>query len=111
MGRTSKKYVFVLYVKDQDMFMQRLKWSSHRMVSLLALTLVIGACFASFAVIRSVSAANAYVDVSGTYSSAPAGAHLLGQAQSSSQMTVTIVLKSRNEAQLTSLLTNLYAPG
>jgi kumamolisin len=111
MGRTSKKYVFVLYVKDQDMFMQRLKWSSHRMVSLLALTLVIGACFASFAVIRSVSAANAYVDVSGTYSSAPTGAHLLGQTQSSSQMTVTIVLKSRNEAQLTSLLTNLYAPG
>ncbi len=91
--------------------MQRFKWSSHTIVSLLALTLVIAACFGSFIVIRSVSAANAYVDVSGSYSSVPAGARLLGQAQSGSQMTVTIVLKSRNQTQLESVLSGLYTPG
>jgi subtilase family serine protease len=93
------------------MDMQNFRWSSHSFVSLFALVLVIGACFGSFAVIRSVSAAGAYVNVSGSYSGVPAGARMLGQAQSGSKITVTIVLKSRNETQMASVLNALYTPG
>ena len=94
--------------------MQRLITSRRALVSLAALLFLLTATFSASALSSNVYAsvkANPYIALSGSYTSAGVGAHVLGHHASNAQLTISVVLQPSNSAQLDSLLANLYDPG
>jgi subtilase family serine protease len=81
------------------------------LVSLMILFFLFVATLSSFVLVNSVHAAtDSYVSIGGSYSGTPAGAQLRGQHADNSQLTISVALHSRNEAELNNLLAELYDP-
>ena len=93
--------------------MQRLITARRALVSLAALLCLLTASFSTSIFSSNAYAsvkANPYIALSGSYTPAGAGAHVLGNHTSSAQLTISVVLQPSNSAQLDSLLANLYDP-
>ncbi|HEX4203206.1 MAG TPA: S53 family peptidase [Ktedonobacteraceae bacterium] len=94
--------------------MRRLSVSRRTLVSLAAILGLFAATFSAFTFAHNASAAavgNAYVSLNGSFTKAPAQAHLSGHHTSSAPMTVSLLLQSRNQGQLSNTISALYNPG
>ena len=90
--------------------MQRFITSRRVLVSVSVLLFMLAASFSLNSFINRASAAADFVSVSGSYTSAPADAHLIGH-HANKPLTVTVALQPRHAAQLNNLLMALYDPG
>src|SRR5579875_401932 len=103
-----------LQSENRRVHMRRFIVSRRVFVSLaIALVLIAGTLGISLftSATSSAAAGPAYVSLSQSYISAPAGARLTGAHASNAQLTVTLVLQPNNVAKMNSLLTALYTPG
>jgi len=90
--------------------MQRFITSRRVLVSASVLLFMLVASLSLNSFINRASAAPDLVSINGSYTGAPADAHLLGH-HASKQITVMVVLQPRHVVQLNSLLAALYNPG
>ena len=85
--------------------MQR-PFAFHRtLVSFTTLLFLLAAAFSPFVFVNRASAAtqDPYISLSRSFTSAPAGARLLGHHASTGQLTISVVLQPRNAAQMNAL--------
>lgn len=82
-------------------------------ISLAVLSCLFAVTLSAFTFVNHASAAtisNAYVPLGGSFTKAPAGAHMSGQHASNEPISVSLVLQPSNKAQLNSTLQSLYDP-
>jgi subtilase family serine protease len=96
--------------------MQRFIVARYTPITLATIVCLLATTLSSFIFANQASAAtlnttNTYVSLNGSFTKAPASAHLNGQMANNKQIRISLVLQANNGTQLNNLLQALYTPG